>query len=231
MVAKINRGVSLYGAVIYNQQKVNESMARIISGNRMIADVTGNPEHVMRNTLWAFENYLLANRNTEKPVLHISLNPSADDKLTDSQFADLAREYMQKMGYGDQPYIVYIHEDIDRRHIHIVSTCVNEKGEKIDDAYEWNRSMEACRELERKFGLKQVGGQTQGTVGAVPQESGLSEWRCKATSFQHPQKRVLHLPFPVIRGSIVRCCPASTSRRNRSGANLEEHLTTALSIP
>ena len=42
MVAKINRGVSLYGAVIYYQQKVNESMARIISGNRMIADVTGN---------------------------------------------------------------------------------------------------------------------------------------------------------------------------------------------
>lgn len=156
MVAKINRGASLYGAVIYNQQKVNESTARIISGNRMIADVTGNPEQVMRNTLWAFENYLLANRNTEKPVLHISLNPSVDDRLTDSQFADLAREYMQRMGYGDQPYIVYIHEDIGRRHIHIVSTCVNEKGEKIDDAYEWNRSMKACRELERKFGLKQV---------------------------------------------------------------------------
>lgn len=156
MVAKINRGASLYGAVIYNQQKVDDSTARIISGNRMIADVTGNPEQVMRNTLWAFENYLLANKNTEKPILHISLNPSVDDKLTDSQFADLAREYMQRMGYGDQPYIVYIHEDIDRRHIHIVSTCVNEKGEKIDDAYEWNRSMKACRELERKFGLKQV---------------------------------------------------------------------------
>ena len=61
MVAKINRGASLYGAVIYNQQKVDDSTARIISGNRMIADVTGNPEQVMRNTLWAFENYLLAN--------------------------------------------------------------------------------------------------------------------------------------------------------------------------
>lgn len=98
MVAKINRGASLYGAVIYNQQKVDDSTARIISGNRMIADVTGNPEQVMRNTLWAFENYLLANKNTEKPILHISLNPSVDDKLTDSQFADLAREYMQRMG-------------------------------------------------------------------------------------------------------------------------------------
>ena len=57
MVAKINRGASLYGAVIYNQQKVDDSTARIISGNRMIADVTGNPEQVMRNTLWAFENW------------------------------------------------------------------------------------------------------------------------------------------------------------------------------
>lgn len=156
MVAKINRGVSLYGAIIYNQQKVDDATARIIYGNRMIADVAGTPEQVVRQTMWAFENYLLANRNTEKPILHISLNPSLDDRLTDGQFAELAKEYMQKMGYGDQPYIVYVHEDIDRRHIHIVSTCVNEKGEKIDDAYEWNRSMKACWELERKFGLKQV---------------------------------------------------------------------------
>lgn len=156
MVAKINRGVSLYGAIVYNQQKVDDATARIIYENRMITDVTGNPEQVMRQTIWAFENYLLANKNTEKPVLHISLNPSLDDRLTDSQFADLAKEYMQKMGYGDQPYIVYVHEDISRRHIHIVSTCVNEKGEKIDDAYEWNRSMKACRELEQMFGLKQI---------------------------------------------------------------------------
>ena len=156
MVAKINRGVSLYGAVIYNQRKVDEATARIIAGNRMITDLTGNPHNVMQQTLWAFESYLAANRNTEKPVLHISLNPSVDDRLTDGQFAELAREYMQKMGYGDQPYIVYLHEDIDRRHVHIVSTCVKENGEKISDAYEWNRSMKACRELENRFGLKPV---------------------------------------------------------------------------
>ena len=115
MVAKINRGVSLYGAIVYNQQKVEDATARIIYGNRMITNVMGNPEQVVRQTMWAFENYLLANKNTEKPILHISLNPSLDDRLTDSQFADLAKEYMQKMGYGDQPYIVYIHEDISRR--------------------------------------------------------------------------------------------------------------------
>ena len=156
MVAKINRGASLYGAIIYNQQKVNEDTARIIAGNRMITDSLYDPDRIVRQTMFAFESYLAANRNTEKPILHISLNPTLDDNLTDSQFADLARAYMQKMGYGNQPYIVYLHEDIDRRHIHIVSTCVNENGEKIADAYEWNRSMKACRELEQMFGLKQI---------------------------------------------------------------------------
>ena len=156
MVAKINRGASLYGAVIYNQQKVNEDTARIIAGNRMITNSLYDPDRIVSQTMFAFESYLAANRNTEKPILHISLNPTLDDNLTDSQFADLARAYMQKMGYGNQPYIVYLHEDIDRRHIHIVSTCVNENGEKIDDAYEWNRSMKACRELEQMFGLSRV---------------------------------------------------------------------------
>ena len=68
MVAKINRGVSLYGAITYNQQKVNDTTARIIAGNRMITDVAGNPDCVMQQTLWAFDNYLLANKNTEKPI-------------------------------------------------------------------------------------------------------------------------------------------------------------------
>jgi hypothetical protein len=63
---------------------------------------------------------------------------------------------MEKMNYGDQPYIVYIHEDIDRRHVHIVSVCVDETGRKIGDSYEHRRSMAACRELEIQFGLKKI---------------------------------------------------------------------------
>ena len=156
MVAKINRGASLYGAVIYNQEKVNEGTARIISGNRMLTDITENPDNIMQQTLLSFESYLAANRRTEKPVLHISLNPTTDDHLTDEQFASLAKEYMNKMNYGNQPYIVYIHEDIDRRHIHIVSVSVDETGKKISDSYEHRRSMNACRELETRFGLQKI---------------------------------------------------------------------------
>lgn len=61
MVAKINRGASLYGAVIYNQQKVNEDTARIIAGNRMITDSLYDPDRIVRQTMFAFESYLAAN--------------------------------------------------------------------------------------------------------------------------------------------------------------------------
>lgn len=149
MVAKIGRGSSLFSALIYNRNKVDEGTARIISGNRVILD----PVNPMQNMIRSFEGYLAANRRTEKPIIHISLNPSPEDTLPDERFAALAADYMEKMGYGDQPYAVFLHEDTGRRHIHIVSTCVDGNGRKIDSAYEWCRSMAACRELEQKYGL------------------------------------------------------------------------------
>lgn len=154
MVAKISHGASLYGALAYNYEKVMNGTAEILSGNRMITDRLGLPSGDMRLTLLSFENYLLANRNTEKPVLHIALSPAPEDRLTDVGLEDLAARYMEKMGYGNQPYIVYKHGDTHNTHIHIVSVCVDENGRKISDAYEHRRSMTACRELETHFGLR-----------------------------------------------------------------------------
>ncbi len=156
MVAKINHGNSIYGTLMYNYEKVLDHQASIISGNRMITDMYGKPENTMRNLMESFECYLLSNKRTEKPILHISLNPSPDDKLTDELYSNLARDYMEKMGYGDQPYVVFKHEDTGRHHIHIVSVNVKETGEKIKDSFEWRRSMDTCREMELKYGLKQI---------------------------------------------------------------------------
>ena len=60
---------------------------------------------------------------------------------------------MRRMGFGDQPYIVYRHNDIGREHLHIVSVRVDETGRAISDSYEHERSMKVCRELEKQFGL------------------------------------------------------------------------------
>jgi len=151
MVAKINSGSSLYGALSYNQEKVNEKHAKVIFTNRMIEPRDG--VYGIGACMRSFEPYLLANRKTEKPVLHISINPDPKDSLTDEQLSSIAQQYMDKMGYGNQPFIVYKHEDIDRRHIHIVSLRIDENGKKLDHNFERKKSMDICRELEREYGL------------------------------------------------------------------------------
>ena len=113
------------------------------------ADGQPTIQHCMRS----FEPYLAANRRTEKPVIHISLNPHPDDVLTDELLVAIGQEYMEKMGYGDQPYIIYRHEDIGRPHIHIVSLRVDEYGRKINAYKEWQRSSAICRELEKEYHL------------------------------------------------------------------------------
>ena len=91
--------------------------------------------------------------STKKPILHISINPHPEDVLTDQQLSDIAREYMRKLGYGDQPYLVYKHTDIDRHHIHIVGLRVDENGKPLNDKFEHRRSKQITRELEKKYNL------------------------------------------------------------------------------
>lgn len=159
MVAKINGGSSLFGALSYNQEKVEQGEGKILFSNRIIQKEDGT--HNMYLNMKSFEPYLVANRRTEKPVLHISLNPHPDDKLGDEQLAVIAQEYMEKMGYGNQPYLVYKHEDIDRHHLHIVSVRVDENGKKLDDSYEKRRSEKIRKELEKMHNLIPAGKQKQ----------------------------------------------------------------------
>lgn len=152
MIAKISHGSSLYGVLSYNQIKVDELHADVLFGSRIIEPMGDNPytiEHISRS----FEDYLTANKKTEKPILHISLNPDPKDNVSEEQFIRLAEEYMQRMGFGEQPYIVYRHNDIGREHLHIVSVRVDETGRAISDSYEHERSMKVCRELEQQLGL------------------------------------------------------------------------------
>ena len=90
---------------------------------------------------------------TKNVVFHCSLNPHPDEKLSDEQLTQIAQEYMQTLGYGEQPYIVFKHHDIEREHIHIVSLRVNSTGEKINDKFENRRSKRITDHLEHKYGL------------------------------------------------------------------------------
>lgn len=151
MIAKIGKGSNMYGAILYNQRKVDTENGAVLLLNKIPDTMDGRYSASYFNQ--CFEPYLCANIKTEKTVRHISLNPDPADNVSDEQFAEMAGEYMERMGYGNQPYIVFKHTDIDRAHIHIVSTCVGTDGKKIPDDYDHPRSMAICRDLEKKYNL------------------------------------------------------------------------------
>lgn len=151
MVAKIGHGASLFGAISYNQLKVEVENGEVLFAQNIIESPDGNFQ--MHDILRSFEPYLAANKRTEKPVIHISLNPDPRDNVADETFCEMAQRYMDGLGYGNQPYIVFKHTDIQRKHIHIVSVRVNEDGSCIPDTFEKRRSMEICRALEKDFKL------------------------------------------------------------------------------
>ena len=151
MVAKISIGKSLYGALAYNGEKINEAKGRLLATNRIYNDGTGTVD--IGKAMEGFLTFLPPVVKTKNPVLHISLNPHPDDVLTDTELQDIAREYLEKMGYGNQPYLIFKHEDIDRHHLHIVTVNVGEDGKRINQAYLYRRSERVRKELEQKYGL------------------------------------------------------------------------------
>lgn len=160
MVAKISVGKSLYGALAYNGEKINEAKGRLLTTNRIYNDGTGTVD--IRKAMEGFLACMPEHTRVEKPVLHISLNPHPDDVLTDGQLAEIGREYMQRLGYGNQPYLVFKHEDIGRHHIHIVSLRVDSEGRKVADKFEYRRSKEITELLEQKYGLHPAEGRKKG---------------------------------------------------------------------
>ena len=151
MVAKISIGSSLYGALSYNGMKMNRDEGRVLGANKIILPADGNID--IARMVENFNLFMPKMGRTKKPVLHISLNPHPDDKLTEQQYEILAREYLDKLGFGEQPYIIYKHMDIDRHHIHIVTVNVNEQGKRLNQDFLFRRSKKITTELEEKYNL------------------------------------------------------------------------------
>ncbi len=151
MVAKISSNTSLLGTLLYNKNKLDKEEAKLLSSKNVYERSDGS--FSMQTTIKSFEPYLIANKRTEKPIFHVSLNPTPKDILTNEQYKDIADRYMEDMGYGNQPYVVFKHTDIDRVHLHVVSIRVDETGKKLDSNFENMRSMKICRQIEKDFNL------------------------------------------------------------------------------
>ena len=151
MIAKISATENLGGALGYNFKKVEKGEASILLAQGLYQNKEGT--YTMAEVFTDMQALISEKHRTKKMVFHCSLNPHPDEKLSDELLVQIAKEYMEALGYGNQPYIVFKHNDIAREHIHIVSLRVDSRGQKINDKFEKRRSKKITDALEKRFGL------------------------------------------------------------------------------
>ena len=166
MIAKISATENLGGTLGYNFKKVEKGDASVLLAAELYQNNDGN--YTMEDVLADMEALIPEKCRTKKTVFHCSLNPHPDDKISDEQLVQVAREYMEALGYGKQPYIVFKHNDIAREHIHIVSLRVDSEGKKINDRFEKRRSKQITDALERKYNLIPSSKVTEKVVAETP---------------------------------------------------------------
>ena len=155
MVARINSGKSIAKALNYNEQKVQVGMAEKLMASGFIKDIERLTFH---DEMEQFERHVSLNQRASTNTLHVSLNFDADEKISNEKMKEVAEAYMEKIGFGNQPYLAYRHNDSGHPHLHIVSTNIESDGRRIS-MHNLGRvqSEKARKEIELSFGLVKAG--------------------------------------------------------------------------
>lgn len=158
MVAKVISGKDIKGALNYNEQKVMEGKAELIQASGFVKE-TGTLNFY--DKLKRFTDLNDLNHRTKTNTLHISLNFDPSEKVAVDDLNKIASVYMDKIGFGDQPYLVYEHNDAAHQHVHIVTTIIQQDGKRIPIHYLGkNQSETARKEIETEFGLVKASSKT-----------------------------------------------------------------------
>jgi len=151
MVAKITIPKSIEAVLNYNEKKVQKGAAECLHAANYLSEAKNMNFHQKLNGFEMLNN--LNSRATTKTI-HISLNFDPSEKLSNDNLVEVANVYMEKIGFGQQPFLVYKHEDAGHPHIHIVSTTIKEDGSRINTHnIGRNQSEKARKEIEQQYGL------------------------------------------------------------------------------
>lgn len=149
-------GKDINGALHYNEHKVQQGKAKCIQANLFLKKVGAL---TMYDKVNRFMDLTVRNRRTKTNTVHISLNFAQGERLEDALLRKVASSYMDKIGFGNQPFLVYRHDDAAHPHIHIVTTNIQENGKRIPlHNIGRNQSEKARKEIERDYGLVKAEG-------------------------------------------------------------------------
>lgn len=152
MVAIIKTGHSIHRILNYNENKVQQGVAECIGAGNYPVDIE---KMVFTMKLNRFVKQAELNENVKRNSVHISLNFDGTEKgISKEKLMEIADTYMDKIGFTEQPYLVYQHHDAGHPHIHIISLKVRNDGSRIDmQNIGRNQSEKARKEIETAYGL------------------------------------------------------------------------------
>lgn len=135
-----------FEGVAYNEKKVSEEKSNLLSQQNFI----GLDENSKKEEFVDYLQHQSAlNPKVKKPQFHVTVSAKGKDKSFE-ELKEFGEHYMKEMGYGDNPYLIYKHDDTANNHIHIVSTRVDSDGKKINDSMERVRTQKI---INRYYGL------------------------------------------------------------------------------
>ncbi len=152
MVAVIKTGHSIRGMLNYNENKVKEGKAQCTGQHNYPLDAD-RLSYAMKLNLMQRQAQL--NENVKRNTVHISLNfDPSEANLPKEKLLEIAGTYMDKIGFGQQPYLIYQHHDAGHPHLHIATINVQATGKRIAmNNIGKDKSEPARKEIERAFNL------------------------------------------------------------------------------
>ena len=147
MIVKILRSSGAFPAIQYNERKINQGVAERVE-LRNFGFLQGNAELLSADMM---EKYLMeysetSNNHIKYPQFHVTFSAKGNS-MTKEQLIDFANKWLEKMGYANNPMVIYFHHDTDNNHLHVVTSRVGGNGKKINHNHERRRSQQAINEI------------------------------------------------------------------------------------
>ena len=154
MLAIVKSSRTIRSCLQYNEQKVNANQALLLDAHNFWQE---KEDLTTKEKLQRFHNLSTLNERSKKQAIHISVNFHPGDQLTDRQMTSIATEFMQGIGFGDQPWLLYRHIDAGHPHFHVVTTNIRPDGSRIDnDLRSPYQLKHICHKIETAHHLTQA---------------------------------------------------------------------------
>lgn len=155
MVSIVESSHSTRNTVLYNEEKLEHNKAIFLGAFNYWQE---DSQLTMDDKLQRLRDLTELNERSQAKTIHFSVNFHPDEQLEDRKMRQIAREFLQKIDFGDQPALVYRHLDAGHPHAHIVTVNIRPDGSRIDnDKRSPHYLQNVCAELAQRHRLMPAG--------------------------------------------------------------------------